>query len=301
MNNRENTPAQWQALATLESLVQEIISNKFPLYISAVSHYAVTLFHPLIDEFDSSVQSVDDKDRVMNLLHTYLEKIRQLSNSLFQYKRAIRKHLLQKCAAIDMIHQKLVVSVMTISYKWPQCDPMASLVHEAVTFSDMADKRQQWHYVHHQLISRINDQDIKLVAMNVVRECRPSQYNIQSWKRMMYNSHLLDRLYKLIEDTPRAKPMDEILIDSLLQWEYYDEDFICYYVTYIEQTLEKAHSCNEKKQMLSQFYRKAEVMQPTQPAFCFNVATEETNSLPPIKEFILEVLNYYYETLEELP
>ncbi|BAV08386.1 hypothetical protein FLA_4422 [Filimonas lacunae] len=231
-------------------------------------------------------------------MHQYLEAIRKISDDLYKYKKLIQRKFKGKAAVIEAIHQNLMVMIMMMAYHWPRFDPLAGRVHLAVIASDMKANRHKWHSIHQQLVARIIDPEIKLVAMNMVRECRPSLDNELCWRRLMYNNHLLDKLQTLLATVDRNIPVDEVFTDSLLYWEYYDEEFICYYIEHIENSIANADSYQDKKELLTHFYNKTDLMQPTEPAFCFHIATDENDSLPPIKDFILQVLDFHSEAIE---
>lgn len=305
MNQRstfmENDEAVWPTLTTLNLLADGITSTFMPALPKIFMEHAAQLFPKLIDELGYTLLKIpetEEENRVRHL-HVYLEEIRELSNRLHDYGRLLRKKNLIKSELIVFMTQKLAFTAMTLSVVYSQLNPLAGLVHDYVTSSEMSQRRRSWHWIHQQLINRIENEDIRLVAMNVIRECRPSQHNMISWQRLVYNNHLLNKLTELLRTTSRKKKMDQVLIDSLLQWEYYDDDFICYYIQFIEDSLEQAATRQEKRDLISHFYEKTELMQPTQPAFCFSIDTEESDALPPVKELLVQILNFHKDIIEE--
>lgn len=299
MENEYDRPYNWQALTALKLLATDIVQNKTPLLSQSLMPHARLLIQQLISDLKTSIDVIPEEDynKRAEHLHHYLEGVRMVSNQLHAYRYLIRRHNAERTEMLDIVCQKMLVAAMNIAILYPNFDPLESLVHDYLIMLEMRQYRRNWHYIHQQLVNRINNEDIRLVAMNVVRECRPSQHKSICWRRLAYNNHLLELLMSLLHYHSRENQLDQILIHSLLYWEYYDDDFICYYIQHIENSLELATSYESKKVILANFYTHLDKMHPTTPAFCFSVATEESDSLPPVKELLIQILNFHSETM----
>lgn len=285
----------WPVLYKLMALADEIKSNRYRFSNTALTDETTPLLDDLIVEFSRAINRIPKKkeESKIEMLHWFLENTRQISNDVFYYRQLIRKKNLQRCQQLDLVCQKLVMMYLAIATRYPVYGPMESLAHEYMIWVEMTTFRRDWKYLHLQLINRIANTDIKLLAMNVVRECRCNLYRNVSWRRLDYNKYMKDRLTEFLRTQSRKKEIDQAFIDALLQWEYYDDDFICYYIQHIEDSLQQAGTRKKKVDVLKYFYNKLELMQPTMPAFCFSVSTEESEALPPVKELLTEILNYH--------
>ncbi|MDR6342975.1 hypothetical protein HNQ91_006062 [Filimonas zeae] len=300
MENEYNRHWNWHALTALKLLAMDIVENRMPLFSQPLMGHAQVLVQQLITDLKTSIENIPEAEHNERAahLHHYLEGVRMVSNQLHTYRNLIHKRDAERSNMLDEVCQKMLVVTMTIAVYYPNYDPLESLVHDYLITLEMHEHRRNWHYIHQQLIQQTSNTDIKLVAMNVIRECRPSQHKNICWRRLAYNHHMLELLSNLLHYHDRATQFDQVLIDSLLHWEYYDDDFICYYIQYIEKSLEIAASSESKKNVLAQFYTHIEKMRPTNPAFCFSVATEESDSLPPVKMLLMQILNFHSESME---
>lgn len=290
----------WPVLYKMMALADEIKSNRYRFSYTVLTDETTPLLDELIIEFSTAIHRIPKKkeESKIEMLHWFLENMRQISNDVFYYRRLIRKRDPQKRNQLDLICQKLIMLYLAITTRFPDYGPMESLAHEYMIWVEMVSFRRDWKYLHRQLIDRIDNADVKLVAMNVIRECRGNQYRSISWRRLDYNKHIKDRLTEFMRTQSRKQEIDQAFIDTLLQWEYYDDDFICYYIQHIEDSLQQAATRKKKMDALKYFYSKLELMQPTIPAFCFSVATEESEALPPVKELLTEILNYHSSMID---
>lgn len=300
MENEYERPWNWQALAALKLLAMDIVDNKMPLFAQPLMGHAQVLVQQLIADLKTSLDSIPETDHNQRAehLHQYLEGVRMVSNQLHAYRNLLRKRDESRREVLDEICQKMLMVAMTIAVYHPHYDPLESLVHDYLIRLEMHEHRRNWHFIHQQLVKRIKNEDIKLVAMNVIRECRPSQHRNICWRRLAYNNHMLELLTTMIHYNSPNLALDQLLINALLHWEYYDDDFICYYIQHIENSLEEAASYEDKKDVLAHFYSHIDLMRPTTPPFCFSVATEESDSLPPVKELLMQILNFHSEIIE---
>lgn len=300
MENEYDRPWNWHALTALKLLAKDIVENRMPLFSQPLMGHAQIMVQQLITDLKASIESIPETDynKRAEHLHHYLEGVRLVSNQLHTYRNLIHKRDAERSDMLDEVCQKMLVVTMTIAVYYPNYDPLESLVHDYLITLEMHEHRRNWHYIHQQLVKRIHDEDIRLVAMNVIRECRPSQHKNICWRRLAYNNHILELLTNLLHYHSHEKRLDQILIDSLLHWEYYDDDFICYYIQHIEDSLDLATSNESKKDVLAHFYMHIEKMRPTTPSFCFSVTTEESDSLPPVKMLLTQILNFHSESME---
>lgn len=300
MENEYDRPYNWQALTALKLLTADIVQNGMPFISQSLMTHVQVLIQQLITDLKTSIDVLPEEDHNKRAehLHHYLEGLRIVSNQLHSYRQLIRRRDAERTEMLDMVCQKMLVVAMNIAVYYPNYDPLESLVHDYLITLEMREHRRSWHYIHQRLVKCINNEDIRLVAMNVIRECRPSQHKNICWRRLAYNNHVLELLMNLLHYHSHENQLDRVLIDSLLHWEYYDDDFICYYIQHIENSLDLATSYESKKTVLAHFYTHLDKMRPTTPAFCFSVATEESDSLPPVKELLMQILNFHSETME---
>lgn len=236
----ENEIPAGEACSRLHHLIQGITATRHNTLTEATSGIVKEICDDIASEIYTLHQTYTTTQLKAYLpsLMTFLDV--QLS-AIHTYKRLLRQHMPYKWLWLEHTASFIHELMLQLPLHWTCC-PLPENIPWMIMEILVQSYRWQWHEVHVQLVTHIQQPDLRLVAMNLVRQCRPATDVPTPWNRFSYTNDLLAALADLTAGASHPIPvcLDEPFIDLLIGWNYSDTAFLQYYTDEIDNRIRKA-------------------------------------------------------------
>lgn len=290
--NLAEWPFENNALHELQRLVQK--STHYKNY--SFEHYTLeqvdAISNQLYNDYCFLVPDNSEKELIVLYTCQYIGAIRAQMNELFTYWKQTKKHFFVHGIWLEQVQDKLLLLINRIEYRWA-----INFGHlpapEFETYRYIQSTRRVWKDVHSSLLNSLNDTDLRLVALNVVRSCRVAMNVIVSRNRLRYNEQLLLSLLSHLATDDFNEHYDNRFINLLIKENFYEEFFVTYFIDTITDLLSTGGSIASQRKKLAPWYDRLANAPAPCIDFTFNFHTPEEVGLPPFRQLMKEILDKY--------